>query len=134
MKKQTAVASLKESIRLLEIKQAEEGEILKEQFRLTLESFKPINLIKNSIKELTGSSEIKATLFETIFSIVTGYITKKIMIKSDGNPFLKIVGVILQFGVTNLLAKNAESIRNFITELIEKFLHPAEETVPETEV
>lgn len=134
MKKQNAVASLKESIRLLEIKQAEEGEILKEQFRITLESFKLTNLIKNSIKELTGSSEIKANLFETIVSIITGYLTKKIMIKSGGNPFLKIIGVMLQFGVTSVIAKNAESIRNFITELIEKFLRPAEETVPETEV
>jgi len=134
MKKQNAVASLKESIRLLEIKQVEEGEILKEQFRITFESFKLTNMIKNSIKELTGSSEIKANLFETIVSIITGYITKKIMIKSGGNPFLKIVGVMLQFGVTSLIAKNAESIRNFVTELIEKFLHPAEETVPETEV
>lgn len=134
MKKQNAVASLKESIRLLEIKQTEEGEILKQQFRITLESFKPVNLIKNSIKELTGSSEIKTTLFETIVSIITGYITKKIMIKSDGNPFLKIIGVMLQFGVTSVIAKNAESIRNFITQLIDKFLHPAEETVPETEV
>ena len=35
MEKQSAVDSLKESIRLLEIRQAEEGQALKEQFRIT---------------------------------------------------------------------------------------------------
>lgn len=133
MEKQTAVASLKETIRLLEIKQAKEAEELKEQFRLTIESLKPSNILKNSLRELTNSLEVKNSLFETIVSILSGYITKKIMIKSDGNPFLKIFGALLQFGVTSLMAKNAEAIRLYITQLIDKFLHPATEPVTEKE-
>lgn len=133
MEKQTAVASLKETIRLLEIKQAREGEELKEQFRLTIESLKPSNILKNSLRELTTSVEVKNSLFETIVSILSGYITKKIMIKSDGNPFLKIFGALLQFGVTSLMAKNAETIRLYITQLIDKFLHPTEEPAAEQE-
>ena len=133
MAKQTAVESLKESIRLLEIQQAEEGKILKEQFKATYESLKLVNLVKSSLKDLTDSVEIKNNLFESIVSIVTGYISKKLMIKSDGNILKKILGLIVQFGVTNLVAKNAETIRIFITEVIDRFLHPKEE-VPETEV
>ncbi|MDP2338914.1 MAG: hypothetical protein Q8N05_21170 [Bacteroidota bacterium] len=132
MTKQNAVDSLKVSIRLLEIRQAEEGQILKEQFKITYESLKPVNLIKNSIKELTSSVEIQNSLFETIISIITGYLTKKIMVSSKSNPFMKILGAILQFGVTSLVAKNAENIRDFISDLIDKFLHPDEE-VPESE-
>ena len=128
MAKQTAVESLKESIRLLEIQQAEEGKILK-----TYESLKLVNLVKSSLKELTDSVEIKNSLFESIVSIVTGYLTKKLMISSNSNPFKKILGVLIQLGVTNLVAKNAETIRFFITELIDRFIHPKEE-VPETEV
>jgi len=133
MAKQTAVESLKESIRLLEIQQAEEGLILKEQFKVTYESLKLVNLVKSSLKELTDSVEIKNNLFESIVSIVTGYLTKKLMISSTSNPFKKILGALIQLGVTNLVAKNAETIRFFITELIDRFLHPKEE-VPETEV
>jgi hypothetical protein len=133
MEKQNAVASLKETIRLLEIKQAKEGEELKEQFRATIESLKPSNILKNSLRELTTSVEVKNSLFETIVSILSGYLTKKIMIKSDGNPFLKIFGALLQFGVTSLMAKNAEAIRLYITQLIDKFLHPAEEPATEQE-
>lgn len=137
MAKQSAVDSLKESIRLLEIRQAEEGQILKEQFKITYESLKPVNLIKNSLKEITGSAEVKNGLFETIVSIVSGYLTKKVMVKSGSNPFMKILGVLLQFGVTSVVAKNAELIRNFITEQFDKFFHPTEEEeeeeVPEAE-
>lgn len=127
MEKQSAVDSLKESIRLLEIRQAEEGKILKEQFKITYESLKPVNLLKSSLKELASSDEIKNNLFETIVSIFTGYISNKIMVGSKKNPFLKIIGVLLQYGVTILVAKNVESIRNFITGLIDRFFHPEEE-------
>ena len=132
MAQQTASEKLKESIRLLEIQQAEEGKILKEQFKATYESLKLVNLVKSSLKELTDSVEIKNSLFESIVSIVTGYLTKKLMISSKSNPFKKILGALIQLGVTNLVAKNAETIRIYITEFIDRFLHPKEE-VPETE-
>lgn len=132
MAKQTASEKLKESIRLLEIQQAEEGQILKEQFKATYESLKLVNLVKSSLKELTDSVEIKNNLFESIVSILTGYLTKKLMISSTSNTFKKILGALIQLGVTNLVAKNAETIRIYITELIDRFLHPKEE-VPETE-
>jgi len=133
MTKPTPKESLKESIRQLEIRQAEEGEQLKAQFRATYESLKLVNLIKSSLKEVTESVEIKTTLFESIISVLSGYVTKKLMVSSKSNPFMKIIGLVLQFGVTNLVAKNAETIRAYITELIDKFLHPKEEEVPEAE-
>jgi Arc/MetJ-type ribon-helix-helix transcriptional regulator len=136
MEKQTAAEALKESIRLLEIRQEQEGEELKAQFKATYESLKLVNIVKSSIKDITESVEIKNSLFESIVSVLSGYVTKKLMISSKSNPFMKIVGLVLQFGVTNLVAKNAEVIRAYITELIDKFMHPKEEEeeVPETEV
>ncbi len=134
MTKPNPITSLKESIRLLEIRQAEEGVILKEQFKETFESLKPFNLIKSSLKELTGSSEIKNNLFESVVSILTGYLTKKIMINTKGGPLMKIVGAVLQFGVTSLVSKNAEKIRILLADLIERFFNPIEEEIPETEV
>lgn len=127
MTKPTAVEALKESIRLLEIRQEEEGKILKEQFRITYDSLKPINFIKNSLKDLTESMEIKTGVFETIVSILTGYFTKKIMVSSKSSLFKRILGALLQFGVTSVLAKNAESIRSFLADLVDKFFHPEEE-------
>jgi hypothetical protein len=49
---------------------------------------------------------------------------------------MKIFGAVLQFGVTTLIAKNAESIRTYLMGLIERFMHheeeKEEETAPET--
>jgi hypothetical protein len=134
MAKPNPISSLKESIRLLEIRQAEEGIILKEQFKETFESLKPFNLIKSSIKDLASSTEIKNNLFETVVSIITGYLTKKIMVNSKGGPLMKIVGAMLQYGVTSLVSKNAEKIRILFADLIERFFNPLEEEIPETEV
>ena len=134
MAKPNPIISLKESIRLLEIRQTEEGVILKEQFKVTFESLKPFNLIKNSLKELTGSAEIKNNFFESVVSILTGYLTKKIMVNTKGGPLMKIVGAMLQYGVTNLVSKNAEKIRILFADLIERFFNPLEEEIPETEV
>lgn len=136
MENKNAVDSLKESIRILELRQVEEGVILKDQFRITYESLKPINLIKNSVKDLVSSVEIKAGLWETVVSILTGYLTKKLMISSKSSTFMKLLGAFLQFGVTSAISNNAETIRIFFSDLIERFLHPTteEEEVPETEV
>ncbi len=132
MTKPNAKEALQESIRQLEIRQVQEGEELKTQFKATYESLKLVNLIKSSLKEVTESAEIKSTLFESVISVLSGYVTKKLMISSKSNPFMKIVGLALQFGVTNLVAKNAEVIREYVTQMIDKFLHPKEETL-ETE-
>jgi len=135
MTKQHAVTALKESIRLMEIRQEKEGKILKEQFRITYESLKPVNLIKNSLKELAASVEIKNSIFETVFSILSGYLTQKFIVNSKSSILKKILGVALQFGITNLVSNNAEEVRIFITNLIDRFINPArEEEIPEPEI
>jgi uncharacterized membrane protein YeaQ/YmgE (transglycosylase-associated protein family) len=134
MEKQNAISSLKESIRLLEIKQAEEGAILKEQFAVTIESLKPINLLKSTIKEMTSSVDLKSNLSETVISILAGYLTKKIMVNSKSGPFMKILGAVLQFGVTSVISQNADNIREFLNRIIDRFLRTKPEEVPETEV
>jgi hypothetical protein len=134
MEKQNAISSLKESIRLLEIKQAEEGAILKEQFELTIESLKPINLLKTTIKEMTNSVDLKSNLSETVISIIAGYLTKKMMVNSKSGPFIKILGAVLQFGVTSVIAQNADNIREFLNRMIDRFIRTEPEEVPETEV
>ncbi|HEY3372899.1 MAG TPA: hypothetical protein VGK10_18765 [Prolixibacteraceae bacterium] len=135
MAQQNAVLALRESIRLLEIRQEEEGKILKDQFRFTFESLKPVNLIKSSMKDLVNSMEIKNSLIETIVSLVSGYLSKKLIVNSKSSILMKIVGIALQFGVTNLVSNNADEVRQFFSNLIDRFTRPAEDVeVPEVEV
>lgn len=134
MAKQSAVENLREAILLLEIQQAEEREIVKEQLRLTYESLKLVNILKSSMKEFVGSTEMKSSMLETIASVVTGYLTKKMMFSSKSNLFMKILGLTLQFGVTGLVSQNAEKIKSFLSDLVDRFFKTQKEPVPEAEI
>jgi hypothetical protein len=134
MIKKNAADSLKESIRLLEMRHIEERKILVEQFKITYESFKLANLIKGTLKDITGSVELKNNLFGTLISVVSGYLTKKVVAGPKSNGFMKILGAMMQFGITTVIAKNAEAIRNFMDNLIDRIFHPEEKKVAEPEV
>ena len=86
MQKITSISELKESIRLLEIKQANEGVLLKEQFKETYESLKLVNLIKNALKELTSMPDLKGELLKTTASLAAGYLAKKAVVGQTHNP------------------------------------------------
>lgn len=135
MAKISPADTLKESIRVLEIQQAEEREIVKQQLKITYESLKLSNLIKSSLKELTSSTELKGTLFESLTALITGFITRKILVSSKSNVFTRILGLFMQYGVTTLVARNAETIRDFLSGLIDKLIKPTEtqQTKVETE-
>ncbi|MCE5174993.1 MAG: hypothetical protein LLF74_06340 [Bacteroidales bacterium] len=120
MGKQSAVDSLRESIRLLEIKQAEEEKILKEHLRLTYESLKPVNLLKSTIRDISSSVEIRSGMLETVISILSGYFTQKLIVRPGSNILTRILGTIMQFGVAGFIAKNAESIRAYLNRLFDK--------------
>lgn len=133
MAKVSPADTLKESIRILEIQQAEEREIVKQQLKITYESLKLSNLIKSSLKELTGSTELKGTLFESVTALLTGFITRKILVNSKSNVFTRILGLFMQYGVTTLVARNAETIRDFLSGLIDKLIKPTEASQTEVE-
>lgn len=126
MKKITSITELRESIALLEIKQSNEGALLKEQFNLTYESFRPINLIKNTLNELTKSPDLKGDLLNASLSLATGYLSKKIAVGSTHNPFKQLLGTLLQMGVTSIVSKNAEGIKSTVAQLINNIFNKKE--------
>jgi hypothetical protein len=50
----TSIAELKNAIQLLEVKQADKGQLLKEQFFLTFESLKPANLLRSTVNDIAS--------------------------------------------------------------------------------
>lgn len=129
MDKITNTTELNQAILLLEAKQTLEGCILKEQFKITYESLKPINLIKSTISELAASPDFKNDLLNTTLSLAVGYLSKKLAIGSTNNPFKQILGTILQMGVTNVVSKNADGIKSTVLNLIHT-LFAKKETEP----
>jgi len=122
----TNKAQLKNAILLLEAERAVNGQILKEQFYLTYESFKPINIIKGTLKDIASSPYLVDNILGTTMGLATGYISKKIIVGSSGNMIRKLLGALLQFGVTTIVAKNPDTIKSIGQFIFQHFLHKKE--------
>ena len=97
--------SLKEQIKLLEIRQAVEGKLVKEQLIITYENLKPSSILKNVVKEFYSSETLKDELISTAISIASGFITKKLVVGKSNNQIIKLVGLAVQFGITTFVSK-----------------------------
>jgi hypothetical protein len=53
--------------------------------------------------------------------LLGGFLSKKIFVGASGNLIRKLIGSVLQFGVTNLVAQNSEIIKSVGQGLIQHF-------------
>lgn len=106
------IADLKDAIQLLEVEQAANGQILKEQFYLTYESLKPVNLFKSTLSEAASSPFMLDNVISTLVGLSTGYLSRKIVVGASGNVFRKLIGSVLQLGVTNTVRQNPETVKS----------------------
>jgi len=131
MKRKNELEALHESINSLQIQRAQEWILLKDQFHLTYESLKPINLIKHTFKEASSSSEIKTIktgVVNNVMGITTGYLARAIFFGTSGNPIRKIVGSLLQFAVAAFVTKNSGPIKSIGKTVLNKlFKKPTSE-------
>lgn len=121
MEKIRTTTHLKDAILKLEVKQQIDLEEMKEKVHITLESLKPVNLVKNTLKELSSSPYLVENLLTTSMALASGYFAKKVTVGSSESPFRKIMGTLLQFGVTNIVAKHAEEIKLVGQYIIQQF-------------
>jgi len=119
MKKITTVVELKAAILELEIKQANEGRALKEQFNVIQDNLKPINLIKNTFKEVTTSSSVRGSVLTNVMGLGLGYLAKKVLFGGAPTQVTKIAGTLLQMGI----AGGASGIKSVGTNLLKRFFN-----------
>ncbi len=107
MNNKNSIEILNKAIQELKTKQVSEIVLLKAQFEKTYESLKPLNLIKNTINEVATSPDLRKNITNNAIGLATGYLSKKFLLGSTHNPFKKILGTILEFGIANFVAKKA---------------------------
>lgn len=112
MQKINSETSLREAIIQMENRQAFEGKLLRDDFHLAYESVKPINLIKNTLKEAVHSQDLKDNIINTSLGLTAGYLSRMLFVGASAGPVKKILGAALLFGITNLVAKNPEVIKS----------------------
>lgn len=122
MKHLNPTDALNEKIISVQLKQAVELKLLKEQFHHTYQSLKPINLIKSTLHEVELVPEIKTNLFNNAIGLTTGYISKIVLFGASRNPITKLMGTLLQFAVTNFASKHGQDIKLAGENIIHRFL------------
>jgi hypothetical protein len=109
MKNKTEVEELRERIVYLKQQQKAELELVQQQFYSVCENLKPINIIKNTFKDVVAAPSIKHRLLKGALGLVTGYLSKKIWVGSSHNPIRKVVGTVLEFVVANFVTNRADA-------------------------
>lgn len=97
------------AISRLEIEKRERFDELKWQLELTVNSLKPINLIKDTIQDFQESPDMKSSFIKTAASITGGYLSKRIFFGKSKSIFKNILGYAMQYGVTNLISKKVNT-------------------------
>jgi hypothetical protein len=108
----TSSTELKNAIILMEEQQAVQGLVLKEQFFAIVESIKPVNLIRSTFNQVTSSPDLLGGLLSTTLGLAAGYISNKTLVGSSANLFKKLLGTVLQFGITTMIVKNPEAVKS----------------------
>lgn len=115
-----ASALLKEEIAALEIRQAEEGRLLKEHLVVVYDMLKPINLVKNTFNEIASAVENRKGLVNSLIGVLTGYLTQKLIIGSKPGLIKKLMGALLNYGTAAMISKYAETIKAFGLQLLDR--------------
>ncbi len=114
---------LKNAIHLLEAEQAVKQKLLKDQLYITYESLKPVNLLKRTIHDISTSPDILDNVIGSSMGMVSGYLSKKIFVGSSGNIFRKLLGVLVNYGISTTVKRNSEGIRSFIMQALAHFIN-----------
>lgn len=122
MKKSERALALEELILRKEEELILDGRLLKIHFHETYESLKPLNLIKNTIKQVIKSPDLKENLANTVMGLASGFVAKKLIIGKTNNPLSNILGSIIELTVTNKVVGNAEEIKAVGSILLKKLL------------
>jgi len=109
----TSATELKNVIQRLEIEQAIDGQLLKEQFYFAFDSLKPVNILRNTLYEITSSPHLMDSILGTAVGLASGYVSRKIvMIGASGNIIRKLLASVMQLGVTNVVSQNPDTIKS----------------------
>ena len=105
-------SDLTAAIKVLEARRIEEGEGLKKQFAMTHTSLKPSNLIKSTLRDIVGTNELKGGVVSTSLGLLASFVFNKFFMRGSAGIGRKILGTVLMFGITKIVAKHGEGISN----------------------
>jgi len=107
-----STADLKNAIQLLEAEHAANGKQLKAQLYATYESFKPVNLIRSALRDITSSPHMIDNIVGTTVGLAAGLVSNVVFKGLAGPGIRRVISPVLQSGVTSFVAKHTGSLRS----------------------
>lgn len=104
MKTSNVKTALIEKIAALQLKQSEELDSLRMQFQITHESFKPLNLIKSTLHDVTSSPQIKEDFLNGALNLATGLISKNVLFGITEKPIKNLISTFFKFVVRKFVS------------------------------
>lgn len=101
---------LVEKINQLRAQQEEDLYDLKHQFHETYESFKPLNLIKNTFMDATSSPDVKNKFVDGALNLASGAISGNLLWGWTQRPIKKILSTAFNF-VKDKFSKEKEVVQ-----------------------
>lgn len=96
---------INEKIDYLKSKQAGDLINLKNQYFYTIESLKPINVIKTAAQDFMRSPNLKSTLISGAIGLGTQYLSKNLLNENSTNPIKRTLGRVFQFAMKNIVGR-----------------------------
>lgn len=118
----TTVNELKNAIQILELDHTVRKQLITEQVGLLSESLKLINLIKNNLQKIGSSPDMIDNILGVTVGLASGYISKKIITGGSAGTARKLLGSLLQLGVTTLIAQHPDTIKSIGQFIFRHFL------------
>jgi hypothetical protein len=59
-------------------------------------------------------------MIESASGLVTGYVSRKLLVRSSKNPLIRLAGLFVQYGVTNFVNNNSAAIKRTGLQFIDK--------------
>lgn len=117
MHKNSPSASIKELIAELEVQQAEEKRLLKEELSYVLEHLKPANVIRDTVFDLITTMHVKKNILTTALGAGAGYLASTIF---GSKPTLlnKLGARILKQAVNFAVIQNSGAITDVALNLV----------------
>ena len=119
----TSTDELKSAISLLETEQRERKDVLRAQFRYTLESFKPTNLVLSTISNMASSPGAIDTVLASAVSLGVGYLVNRRGVAATGTILTKIIKPLIQVGITSTVAKHSRTVLKYGRAILGHYLH-----------
>jgi hypothetical protein len=99
-------AVLQQRIAVLKVRQIDDLINLKQQYTATVDSFKPLNLIKSASLEFISNPDLKSNLIKVALGFGGDYLSKNLLNENSTNPIKRVLGKFLKIALKKFVGKN----------------------------